>query len=369
MPSVSIYKPTVVSDGVKRKAGIWWMAWRCPETRRQFRVSTGAREKSVARQIAKEKERRLLLDPLGLEPQLTPNRSWSEFVEEFLQDTKSKKRAGTEYTYAISLKHLTDYAKPLLLRDISIAVLQNFVKHRRDSKAKPATVNKDLRSIRSAMKWADQRGYIRCPSFKGLFVREDVKVPVVIPPEHIAAILGSLDNPTLCLKVRSTGWWKVFLNIIYGLGLRRNEALGLTWNVVDFDRKWITIKSETSKGRRDRQLPLSEKLINVLLEWSRCQAPCPQPADNILPWEMQSLRQLYSDWKTIIKTAGLPNGVSYVPKNYRSTCGSELIQNGTPSLVVKDFLGHSSVTTTEKFYVNTGQSLRAAVDRREAQRS
>lgn len=369
LPSVSIFKPTVVRNKVPTKAGVWWMAWRCPETGKQFRVSTGAREKSVARQIAQEKERNLLLDPLGLVPQLTPNRSWTEFVKEFLHHIKAKNRPGTEYTYAISLNHLTDFAKPVLLRDVSVAVLQNFVRHRSDSQAKPATVNKDLRSIRSAMKWADQRGYFRCPSFKGLFVREDVKVPVVIPGAHIEAMLGCLENPVIGLKVRPAGWWKVFLNIIYGLGLRRNEAMGLTWNTLDFDRKWITIKSETSKGRRDRQLPVGEKLLNVLLEWNRCQTTRPKPTDKILPWEKRSLRQLYSDWKTIITAAGLPEGISYVPKHYRSTCGSELIQNGTPSMVVKDFLGHSTVTTTERFYVNTGQSLQAAVDKREKQQT
>jgi integrase/recombinase XerC len=365
LPSVSIFKPTVVRNKVPTKAGVWWMAWRCPETGKQFRVSTGAREKSVARQIAREKERRLLLDPFGLEPQLTPNRSWTEFVKEFLQHIKAKNRPGTECTYAISLNHLTGYAKPVLLRDVSPAVLQNFVRHRSDSKAKPATVNKDLRSIRSALKWADQRGYIPCPSFKGLFVREDVKAPVVIPSEHVAAMLTALGSPTIDLKVRPSSWWKVFLSIIYGLGLRRSEALGLKWNVLDFDSKWITILSETSKGRKDRQLPVGEKLINVLQEWYTCHTPRPQPTDKILPWEKQSLRQLYLDWKAISKAAGFPDGIRYVPKNYRSTCGSELIQNGTPSMVVKDFLGHSTVTTTEKFYVNTSQSLRAAVDRRE----
>ncbi|PHS02178.1 MAG: hypothetical protein COA78_21755 [Blastopirellula sp.] len=48
----------------------------------------------------------------------------------------------------------------------------------------------------------------------------------------------------------------------------------------------------------------------------------------------------------------------------RSTCGSELIEAGVPTMVVKDFLGHASVTTTEAFYVNTTTALRPAAEKR-----
>ncbi|MCE5268706.1 MAG: tyrosine-type recombinase/integrase [Planctomycetaceae bacterium] len=69
------------------------------------------------------------------------------------------------------------------------------------------------------------------------------------------------------------------------------------------------------------------------------------------------MRPSHEDWHKIV-------GKHRVPKNCRSTCGSQLVQSGTPTVVVKDFLGHSSVTTTEKFYVNTSGSLRAAAEAR-----
>ena len=50
----------------------------------------------------------------------------------------------------------------------------------------------------------------------------------------------------------------------------------------------------------------------------------------------------------------------YVPKNCRSSCASELIAAGVPTVVVKDFLGHASVTTTEQYYINTKPALRSA---------
>jgi integrase len=41
-----------------------------------------------------------------------------------------------------------------------------------------------------------------------------------------------------------------------------------------------------------------------------------------------------------------------------------MIEAGTPTVVVKDFLGHASVTTTEAFYINTGPALRIAAEKR-----
>ncbi len=45
-------------------------------------------------------------------------------------------------------------------------------------------------------------------------------------------------------------------------------------------------------------------------------------------------------------------------------CASELIAANVPTVVVKDFLGHASVTTTETYYCNTKPSLRAAANAR-----
>ena len=56
------------------------------------------------------------------------------------------------------------------------ATLQDFVIARRKAKVKPPTTIKDLRAVRASLKWAEDRNYIpKCPKFKGVFVREDVK--------------------------------------------------------------------------------------------------------------------------------------------------------------------------------------------------
>jgi integrase len=70
------------------------------------------------------------------------------------------------------------------------------------------------------------------------------------------------------------------------------------------------------------------------------------------------------DADAIQESAGIAEGAHYVPKNCRSTCASELIANQVPTVVVKDFLGHATVATTENYYINTKPAMRAAAQAR-----
>lgn len=105
-----------------------------------------------------------------------------------------------------------------------------------------------------------------------------------------------------------------------------------------------------------------EALLAELKKW---RSICGETADDelVLPWPKNTIRQFYDDWARIVAAAGLPKGTKPVPKHFRSTLGSMLIAAGTPTLTVRDFLGHHSVTTTESHYVHTSAStLRAASD-------
>ena len=70
-------------------------------------------------------------------------------------------------------------------------------------------------------------GYIsEVPDFKGVFIREDRKKPVIIPEEDFMEMVKALRKPELVLRHCSADWWRMFLYIAYYLGLRRGEILG-----------------------------------------------------------------------------------------------------------------------------------------------
>lgn len=365
MPSVYVFQPTK-RKGVKTK--IWWMGWLDEHTKKRNRVSTGARLKKVAERIAAEKERQLLLDPWGLNlKRLEPVR-WSDLQIEFLSHSATNNRPQTAYAYKVSLDHFDRLYGSRFTHEINISVLQDFVQHRRKQKTKGkpisvATINKDLRAIRATLNFAVDRGYLSvAPKFKSIMLRQDLIAPIVIAPEHRRSVYTTLEDPKLELKVKPAAWWRILFKIIEELGVRRGEAMSLTWDDVDFDAGVVTVHAGGSKGRRYRPLPLSPELLKILAAWKTESA---SGEDHILPWSHTTYRQLYTDWHLIIAAAGIPKGVKLVPKSLRSTCGSELIAAGASTMAVKDFLGHASVTTTETHYINSGSSLRAASEARQ----
>lgn len=199
----------------------------------------------------------------------------------------------------------------------------------------------------------------RPPEFTGAFLREDKKQPITIPEDDFWAMVEAMNKPDLVLKHRPKEWWRVFLYIAYYMGLRRGEILGVTWEQILFDTLEVKVSAMTSKGRKDRMVPMAPELGQVLREWRDYQKKADLTSE-VLPWPFDSYRRLYDDWHAIQSAAGIAEGENYVLKNCRSSCASDLIAAGVPTVVVKDFLGHATVATTEKYYINTKPALRSA---------
>lgn len=153
--------------------------------------------------------------------------------------------------------------------------------------------------------------------------------------------------PTLKLVRQSAGWWKMFLRLLQWTGCRRGELLSLQWGSIDFEKGDLIVPAETSKGRQDRVLRLHDALLDGLQKWSE-QCDSPSASEHVLPWK-NGPRQLYIEFKVIETAAGVKH---HRFKDYRSSRACALINAGEATLMVKDWLGHSSVVTTEKFYAS-----------------
>lgn len=85
--------------------------------------------------------------------------------------------------------------------------------------------------------------------------RPERRLPNVLSKEEVKAILQATSN----IK------HKAMLSLIYACGLRRSELLNLKLTDVDSKRGLLIIRN--AKGRKDRVVPLSEKIIGELREY------------------------------------------------------------------------------------------------------
>jgi integrase/recombinase XerD len=87
------------------------------------------------------------------------------------------------------------------------------------------------------------------------------KLPVVLSPEEVLQFLN-------CVRSRKH---RAILTTCYATGLRISEAIALTPPAIDSKR--MVIRVEQGKGKKDRYVMLSPKLLEILRAWWRVEKP------------------------------------------------------------------------------------------------
>jgi site-specific recombinase XerD len=86
-------------------------------------------------------------------------------------------------------------------------------------------------------------------------------LPVILSPEEVQHFLS-------CVTWRKS---RTVLTVCYAAGLRISEAIAL--KPADIDSQRMTIRVEQGKGRKDRYVMLSERLLESLRNWYRVARP------------------------------------------------------------------------------------------------
>jgi len=163
--------------------------------------------------------------------------------------------------------------------------------------------------------------------------RSEHKDPNVISKEEVKQILDAPRN----LKHRA------MLSLIYACGLRRSELLNLKPIHVDSKRKLLIIKQ--SKGRKDRVVPLSLKIIELLREYYKAYRPKEWLFEGQKAGNQYSPTSLQKVLKRAIKKAKLKKPVTL--HWLRHSFATHLLEAGTDLRFIQEILGHKSSKTTE----------------------
>ena len=173
--------------------------------------------------------------------------------------------------------------------------------------------------------------------------RREHKLPNVLSKEEVKAILIAPIN----LK-HST-----MLSLIYACGMRRSELLNLKPADVDSGRHLLIIRN--SKGKKDRVVPISDKVIAMLREYYVKYRP------KIWLFEGQNAGENYSEESLakVLKHAVLRTGIRKPVTLHwlRHSFATHLLESGTDLRYIQELLGHKSSKTTEIYTHVTEKSL------------
>lgn len=169
--------------------------------------------------------------------------------------------------------------------------------------------------------------------------------PKLLAKEEVKVLLQGTDN----LKHRA------MLMLAYGLGLRLGEVLALT--PADIDAKRMALYVRGGKGKKDRNLPLSEMVLLLLREQFRQYRPTTFLFEGAQPGEPYSARSLQQVVKQAAERAGIRRPISL--HMLRHSYATHLLEGGTDIRMIQDLLGHASIKTTE-IYTHVAQRTRIA---------
>ncbi len=168
-------------------------------------------------------------------------------------------------------------------------------------------------------------------------------LPNVLSKEEIKLILNAHSN----IK------HKIMLSLIYSCGLRCGELLSLKPVHIDSNRNIVLLKN--AKGKKDRIVPLSPKILEMLREYYKVYKP------TTYLFEGQTKGQSYDDrsLQQVLKQALQKTGITKPATLHwlRHSYATHLLESGTDLRYIQELLGHNSSKTTEIYTHVSTKSL------------
>ena len=179
------------------------------------------------------------------------------------------------------------------------------------------------------------------------------KLPVVLSPEEAAQLIESAVN----LRHRT------ILMTLYATGMRRAEICRLQIQDIDSARMMIHVRE--GKGRKDREIPLSQTLLAQLRTWWRSlpnpSAPWLFPSDqDRLAGQPMSDKTVWHACRFAALRAGIHKPVH--PHTLRHSFATLLVEAGTDLYTVMRLLGHADLRDTEVYIHLSRRHLQAPIN-------
>ncbi len=213
-----------------------------------------------------------------------------------------------------------------------------------------------LAAVRSLFRYACREGILAANPAQAV---KTPKVPKTLPrhlrPGEVENLLeapdpsGYVRDESGPLALRD----QAILELLYAAGLRVSELVGLDWQDIDLSARVLRVMG---KGRKERMVPFGRPAQDALKAWLdawegiRARKRGEDDDDPVFlnfrggRLADQSVRDVIDRW---VDSAAVARGVH--PHTLRHTFATHLLENGADLRTIQELLGHSSLSTTQKY--------------------
>jgi site-specific recombinase XerD len=284
-----------------------------------------------------------------------------DLISRFLDDLAVQRRASghTLRAYALELGRLRAALEadgPIVWTKISPDDLRRFLSGRasqvgRRSLARTVSVLRSFFSYlrRSGHAKENPAAVIRIPRFSRA-------LPRYVSEPDLARLFSREEPCEDGARVRD----RAMVELLYGSGVRASEAVSLDWRDLSLDDRRIHVRA--GKGNRDRIVPMSRATAQALRALSAVERASGKAASGARPI-FQNTRGSRLNVRSVARIVAAElarGGLARVnPHALRHSCATHLLDHGADLRSIQELLGHTSLSTTQRYTHVSLSHLRA----------
>jgi integrase/recombinase XerC len=256
--------------------------------------------------------------------------------------------AHTLRAYERDLKDFSEYCYAQI-EDIDMIDIRGFISEQINKGKSKTTVSRKLATLRSFFSYLYQEGYVK--------INQAKLVPAPKTLKHLPNFLSVDDAFNLVQTPEGIGLLPVrdraILELLYSSGLRVSEVAGL--NIDDLNVKDGMVKVR-GKGKKERIVPVGNKAMDALKSYLierklYKKKKSISDSDNALFLNRHGERLTDRQIRRIVVKYARAIGINgqIGPHTLRHTFATHLLFGGADLRVIQELLGHSSLSTTQKY--------------------
>ena len=207
-----------------------------------------------------------------------------------------------------------------------------------------ATVQRRLFAIKAFFRWRELGGGKPNPVDAMRSPKAEKRLPQVLNERDTITLVETDVSLNSRARLRD----RAILEVLYSAGLRVSELTGLDWRDIDEELGLVMIRS--GKGNKDRLVPIGEPAVDALRAWRAAMTETPSPDRPVITNLRGSRLTPRAVQKIVARRlvqAGIDTPIS--PHGLRHSFATHMLNAGADLRSIQEMLGHSSLTTTQRY--------------------
>lgn len=258
---------------------------------------------------------------------------------------------NTVDSYKSDLRKLSNY---LQNKDLSKTNIDNFFIDMSEFNYSTSTKKRMHSSIKNFLKYINENENYESIDISDIKVKSSKKLPEVLSITDIENMINFYNHESY-LGSRN----RTVIDVLYSTGCRVSELCDINISDIDLDEKYLKLKG---KGSKQRIVPIGSMLYKNLLQYLNVRDTfLRNRGEPLFLSKSKNKLDRTAVFRIIKKTAkNVSLQTDVHPHTLRHSAATHMLEGGCDLRTVQEFLGHSSVSTTQIYTKVTKEFLEEA---------